>query len=398
MGNKDQYGLAGLIAGVPRQDFGLGVLWMRETDVLAALSAAPLMGVKVKPLEWRQVHDNLWISNDTVKGIYYIRRVANYGLATEYRAYLNDADGRESFAKCDDLDGAKSAAQADYQDCILAALEAAPVPDLVEAAGKIADLIELAAERERRDHDESGPMDDFSESEVLTAARNALPALITLCQAQAAQIAGVEAERDAWRDQCRDPLLGSFAKALQDHRESIPAAIWNHIDALQKQIDYSANGKLGPVYSGPMVDAAFARAEAAEAEAHACGAERERWKERADAAEAKVAELEAQIAGLTKVFEREKADHRAHRAKAGGTNRAAIAKAATLRAENERLRGERDRQYDENVHRIAEQAKAEAERDALRAKVERLRGALEKINVGEGWAAQIARAALEGKA
>jgi hypothetical protein len=35
--------------------------------------------------------------------------------------------------------------------------------------------------------------------------------------------------------------------------------------------------------------------------------------------------------------------------------------------------------------------------DALEAadEIERLRAALEKINVGEGWAAQIARAALE---
>lgn len=34
-----------------------------------------------------------------------------------------------------------------------------------------------------------------------------------------------------------------------------------------------------------------------------------------------------------------------------------------LRAENERLTKERDAQYDENVHRIAMQAKAEADRD-----------------------------------
>ena len=39
---------------------------------------------------------------------------------------------------------------------------------------------------------------------------------------------------------------------------------------------------------------------------------------------------------------------------------------AAARAEIERLTKERDAQYDENVHRIAMQAKAEAERDAAR--------------------------------
>ena len=38
-----------------------------------------------------------------------------------------------------------------------------------------------------------------------------------------------------------------------------------------------------------------------------------------------------------------------------------------------------------------------AEITALSAENERLRAALEKINVGEGWAALIARAALEEK-
>ena len=39
---------------------------------------------------------------------------------------------------------------------------------------------------------------------------------------------------------------------------------------------------------------------------------------------------------------------------------------AAARAENERLTGERDAQYEENVNRIAMQAKAEAERDEAR--------------------------------
>lgn len=41
--------------------------------------------------------------------------------------------------------------------------------------------------------------------------------------------------------------------------------------------------------------------------------------------------------------------------------------------------------------------KAVDELASLRSDNERLRAALEKINVGEGWAALIARAALEGE-
>lgn len=50
---------------------------------------------------------------------------------------------------------------------------------------------------------------------------------------------------------------------------------------------------------------------------------------------------------------------------AATTLEALQAQLAEARAEVERLTGERDRQYDENVHRIAEQASAEADRDRL---------------------------------
>lgn len=43
-----------------------------------------------------------------------------------------------------------------------------------------------------------------------------------------------------------DPLTSDFAKALEKHRESIPVAIMDHIDKLQKQIDFSRGGKFGP--------------------------------------------------------------------------------------------------------------------------------------------------------
>jgi hypothetical protein len=118
----------------------------------------------------------------------------------------------------------------------------------------------------------------------------------------AKRIKELEAERDAYRDQMRDPLLSNFAAALRDHKESIPAEIWAHIDALQKQIDYSANGKYGPVYSGPMVDDLARRAEAAEvklkeAEAALDPEALARWREEAVQAEreAIAAMIEASI-------------------------------------------------------------------------------------------------------
>lgn len=43
-----------------------------------------------------------------------------------------------------------------------------------------------------------------------------------------------------------DPLLSDFGKALEEHRESIPVAIMDHFDRLQKQIDFSRGGKFGP--------------------------------------------------------------------------------------------------------------------------------------------------------
>jgi len=52
-------------------------------------------------------------------------------------------------------------------------------------------------------------------------------------------------------------------------------------------------------------DALQARADAAESEAHACGAEREKWKERAEAAEAQLAEApspEAELAAARAIY------------------------------------------------------------------------------------------------
>jgi hypothetical protein len=43
-----------------------------------------------------------------------------------------------------------------------------------------------------------------------------------------------------------DPLTSNFAKALEEHRESIPVAVMDHIDKLQRQIDFSRGGKFGP--------------------------------------------------------------------------------------------------------------------------------------------------------
>jgi hypothetical protein len=67
---------------------------------------------------------------------------------------------------------------------------------------------------------------------------------------------------------------------------------------------------------------------------------------------------------------------------------------AALRAERDKWmeRCGRERAF-ASSHLIRAEA-AEAQIAALTARVEGLTGALEKINVGEGWAAQIARAAL----
>ena len=72
-----------------------------------------------------------------------------------------------------------------------------------------------------------------------------------------------------------------------------------------------------------------------------------------------------------------------------------------LLAQNAALRAERDdaRKWAAEQHACADRYAAradaaEAQIAALTARVERLTGALEKINVGEGWAAKIARAAL----
>ena len=122
------------------------------------------------------------------------------------------------------------------------------------------------------------------------------------------------------------------------------------------------------------------RAEAAEAEAHACGAERELWKDRAEAAEAERDNLSDNLE-----LERALTDGAHRRAKA------AEAKVAELTKERDEHRANWDRAFNRN-------AALDEENTTLQAEVERLRGALQKINVGEGWAAQIARAALEGKA
>ena len=62
-----------------------------------------------------------------------------------------------------------------------------------------------------------------------------------------------------------------------------------------------------------------------------------------------------------------------------------------------RLRNELHIAQEWSARVIAGRDQDTAEITALRAENERLRAALEKINVGEGWAALIARAALEEK-
>jgi uncharacterized small protein (DUF1192 family) len=85
------------------------------------------------------------------------------------------------------------------------------------------------------------------------------------------------------------------------------------------------------------------------------------------------------------------------------------AEAARLAEENSAIRrlankylaevSSKDKQFEDYVRRMADDitsmsAEADDQIAALKAEVESLRAALKQINVGEGWAAQIARAAL----
>lgn len=172
MGNKDQYGLAGLIAGVPRF----------------------------------RIEDNLTLVPDNENG--------NWITVNE----------------------------------VLAALEAATLPDLVATDANL--LSEL--ERAMVPYDPEVDAQEYWEA-LCCRAKSRIEALIALATAQQAQIAGFEA----------------FIRNDAD---------WK----------FSAKRRL------ELFHEQRARAEAAEAEAHACGAERERWKERAEAAEAEAATLRAE--------------------------------------------------------------------------------------------------------
>ena len=44
-----------------------------------------------------------------------------------------------------------------------------------------------------------------------------------------------------------DPLTSDMARALEQHRESLLVEIMSMFDKMQRQLDYSRGGKLGPV-------------------------------------------------------------------------------------------------------------------------------------------------------
>ena len=44
-----------------------------------------------------------------------------------------------------------------------------------------------------------------------------------------------------------DPLTSDMARALEQHRESLLVEIMSMFDQMQRQLDYSRGGKLGPV-------------------------------------------------------------------------------------------------------------------------------------------------------
>lgn len=51
-----------------------------------------------------------------------------------------------------------------------------------------------------------------------------------------------------------DPLTSDMARALEQHRESLLVEIMSMFDQMQRQLDYSRGGKLGPVDPPPMAE------------------------------------------------------------------------------------------------------------------------------------------------
>lgn len=84
--------------------------------VLAALEAAPPMGVKVKPLEWFEAQSPSRGGGKYTSDGYTIRRIEGLWL-------LDFAGNGKTAWRWVDLDAAKAAAQADYETRVLAALE-----------------------------------------------------------------------------------------------------------------------------------------------------------------------------------------------------------------------------------------------------------------------------------
>lgn len=204
--------LAALLAGVPRIETFSGDAVMYEKDVFSALSAAPVE-VRVKPLEWEpSVIGKPWHSAKAPWGWYYAQ------WDEETQAWFASLELGEVEAPIildpsdvPTIEEAKAAAQADYEARIMAALEVAhhvnetpksehdsadvltalpaDVAGVVDEAGKIADRIE-------------SHMGKANIADVLRDCRQAadtIRALIALAAAQAAQIAGLEAEVTYWR-------------------------------------------------------------------------------------------------------------------------------------------------------------------------------------------------------
>ena len=78
-------------------------------------------------------------------------------------------------------------------------------------------------------------------------ARKANFAAQTIPPAPQPEAATPQAAQEAVMRQWPDPLTSDMARALEQHRESLLVEIMSMFDQMQRQLDYSRGGKLGPV-------------------------------------------------------------------------------------------------------------------------------------------------------
>ena len=268
--------------------------------------ATLIAGVKVKPLKWENFDAWTYWARCPIgtyhveerNGVWKATLDRNRGLELVYE-YTTDG------LTPDDFQAAQIAAQADYEARVLAALEAAPhvnetpkcahddadvlstPPDLVEAAGKVAAKLRM-----------------LQQWKLGRDAADLITALIAHCTAQQAQIEhwrrnGREtfdamcAMRDSINEHVPMPSLES--DLLQGPESSVfcaavAQAVVSHATAQAAQIaGLEAELSSGSFYKEADIDALMSRAEAAEAEAATLRAEHDAWKAQCEAVQREAA-------------------------------------------------------------------------------------------------------------